>query len=285
MESTARLQLMVENPWMESHKNIFGTVEQITKLLHHSRKESLIPIFDIQEFVHMPKLRKPLCCIDESITRHYPIFDSGEQLISIGKKLKCQNVHVTLNLPDVYNHREMYLRKGAYERFLLAVHFIEDVSEGKISIKVLDAHSEIKSSKLHIDQVARWMGLCSKASYDANELCQKMEKWLSEQSKRSGHNTGGALDVTLVSTETGQDLPLGSSWLSSCEATYTWSPKIPQHEQFNRILLYMAMTSSGFVNNASEWWHYSFGDQYWATFFDKPYAHYGPITVGSMDFG
>jgi D-alanyl-D-alanine dipeptidase len=29
-------------------------------------------------------------------------------------------------------------------------------------------------------------------------------------------------------------------------------------------LLVTAMTSVGFVNYAHEWWHYSYGDRYWA---------------------
>lgn len=32
----------------------------------------------------------------------------------------------------------------------------------------------------------------------------------------------------------------------------------------NRQLLVDVMTSAGFVNYGHDWWHYSYGDRYWA---------------------
>ena len=34
----------------------------------------------------------------------------------------------------------------------------------------------------------------------------------------------------------------------------------------NRRLLYNVMTEAGFTNLPSEWWHYDYGDKFWAHF-------------------
>lgn len=34
----------------------------------------------------------------------------------------------------------------------------------------------------------------------------------------------------------------------------------------NRRLLYNAMIEAGFTNLSSEWWHYDYGDKFWAYF-------------------
>ncbi|GAB3977862.1 hypothetical protein GCM10029978_068930 [Actinoallomurus acanthiterrae] len=45
----------------------------------------------------------------------------------------------------------------------------------------------------------------------------------------------------------------------------------------NRDLLADVMTAVGFVNYPTEWWHWSFGDRYWAVATGGKSAIYGPI--------
>jgi zinc D-Ala-D-Ala dipeptidase len=44
-----------------------------------------------------------------------------------------------------------------------------------------------------------------------------------------------------------------------------------------RRVLYWTMLDEDFTNNPTEWWHYSYGDQMWAMFNDKPAAIYGAV--------
>ena len=55
-----------------------------------------------------------------------------------------------------------------------------------------------------------------------------------------------------------------SSKLSYKENATTFQPKLPNYIQRNRQLLYEVMTGVGFVNYPLEYWHYSYGDYYWA---------------------
>ena len=54
--------------------------------------------------------------------------------------------------------------------------------------------------------------------------------------------------------------------------------ELPQEAKRNRIALLEALESVGFVNYPHEWWHFSYGDRYWAYVKGEPVAIYGPVT-------
>jgi hypothetical protein len=45
----------------------------------------------------------------------------------------------------------------------------------------------------------------------------------------------------------------------------------------NRKIMSNALTKAGFVNYLGEYWHWSYGDRYWAYFTKKDKAIYGSI--------
>jgi len=81
------------------------------------------------------------------------------------------------------------------------------------------------------------------------------------------HATGGAVDLTLVDLE-GNLLDMGTGFnaspLETKEATYLYAKHINDIAKTNRKILAEAMTTVGFVNYPTEWWHWSYGDKYWA---------------------
>ncbi|GAA3831485.1 M15 family metallopeptidase [Sphaerisporangium flaviroseum] len=92
------------------------------------------------------------------------------------------------------------------------------------------------------------------------------------------HTTGGAVDLTLCDDD-GVEIPMGTSVNAtppeSDEACYTAYPDISLEAMENRRILCTAMTSAGFVNYPTEWWHWSYGDRYWAFITGARYAKYG----------
>ncbi|MEO3868752.1 M15 family metallopeptidase [Nonomuraea sp. B12E4] len=93
------------------------------------------------------------------------------------------------------------------------------------------------------------------------------------------HVSGGAVDLTLC-TVSGAELPMGTQVNAtppeSDEACYTAYPGISAEARRNRDILGTAMTSAGFVNYPTEWWHWSYGDRYWAFVTGSRFARYGP---------
>jgi D-alanyl-D-alanine dipeptidase len=46
----------------------------------------------------------------------------------------------------------------------------------------------------------------------------------------------------------------------------------------DRAILAQALRPAGLVNYPTEWWHWSYGDRYWALVTGAPYATYGSAT-------
>ena len=47
----------------------------------------------------------------------------------------------------------------------------------------------------------------------------------------------------------------------------------------NRTVLADALSGAGLVNYPTEWWHWSYGDRYWALLTGADHALYGPVEV------
>jgi D-alanyl-D-alanine dipeptidase len=82
------------------------------------------------------------------------------------------------------------------------------------------------------------------------------------------HSTGGAVDVTYVGDD-GVEVDMGSSLDESSArilpAHYDGREDVPSKTFADRReLLRDVMESAGFTRLSHEWWHFSYGDQFWA---------------------
>ncbi|GAQ54115.1 M15 family metallopeptidase [Streptomyces acidiscabies] len=93
------------------------------------------------------------------------------------------------------------------------------------------------------------------------------------------HSAGAAVDLTLV-TPDGEELDMGTPMNANPEdsdgACYTHAPNITPAARENRRVLGEALSAAGLVNYPTEWWHWSYGDRYWALATGAPTALYGP---------
>ncbi|MEU0939608.1 MULTISPECIES: M15 family metallopeptidase [unclassified Embleya] len=93
------------------------------------------------------------------------------------------------------------------------------------------------------------------------------------------HSAGAAVDLTLVDPD-GRELDLGTPMNASPEqsdgACYTGAANITATARANRDVLGAALTAAGLVNYPTEWWHWSYGDRYWALATGAEAALYGP---------
>lgn len=81
------------------------------------------------------------------------------------------------------------------------------------------------------------------------------------------HNTGAAVDVEIID-KNGDLVDMGMAckdWIDvNPDLCLTHYQDISEHAKANRQLLLDVMHAQGFVNYATEWWHFSYGDRYWA---------------------
>lgn len=93
------------------------------------------------------------------------------------------------------------------------------------------------------------------------------------------HPAGAAIDLTLAVD--GVELDLGTrvnaTPRESDDACFTAAANISADARHWRDVLSAAMVSAGLVNYPPEWWHWSFGDRYWAVVTGAPHALFSPI--------
>lgn len=94
------------------------------------------------------------------------------------------------------------------------------------------------------------------------------------------HVAGAAVDVTLVDSS-GRELDLGTPIDATPEQSggrcYFAASEISREARVNRDLLARVLRRKGLVNYPTEWWHYSYGDRYWALATGAAAALYGPV--------
>lgn len=95
------------------------------------------------------------------------------------------------------------------------------------------------------------------------------------------HSTGGAIDIYLVD-ENNHPVEMGihpADWIDDKDGSVsaTQSTHISAEAKQNRKIMSDALRSVGFVNYPTEYWHWSYGDRYWAYQSHHDHAIYGSI--------
>ncbi|WP_084211331.1 M15 family metallopeptidase [Pseudonocardia acaciae] len=92
------------------------------------------------------------------------------------------------------------------------------------------------------------------------------------------HTTGGAVDITLCDSA-GRELDMGSPVDANPEESqgrcFTAAADLSPDQRRNRDLLIETLTTAGFANYPTEWWHWSLGDRYWCLMTNGTAARYG----------
>ncbi|MCK9397051.1 MAG: M15 family metallopeptidase [Methylobacter sp.] len=112
--------------------------------------------------------------------------------------------------------------------------------------------------------------------WTAQELLNHAQTYVSlpstELSHPSPHLTGGAVDLS-ISDDKGALLDMGTEFDEFIdEACTCYFEKITNapvskariKQRDNRRFLYNLLTNQGFTNYTDEWWHFDYGNQFWA---------------------
>jgi D-alanyl-D-alanine dipeptidase len=92
--------------------------------------------------------------------------------------------------------------------------------------------------------------------------------------RRSGHNKGNTIDLTLVNLSTNEPLDMGTPWDTLSEQSHT--KNATGQALSNRLLLKQEMANQGWQNYWKEWWHYTFPTDEKLPHRDIPYACFEP---------
>ena len=154
-----------------------------------------------------------------------------------------------------------------------------------IKLKILDAWRPLALQQelfyVYSKKIINDFGLEKLSEEKRNEFISKFVSLPStDENYPPVHTTGGAIDVTLTDSN-GNDLDMGTCFDDFSEKTHTAFFEVSNNNEIkeNRRLLYTIMTDAGFTNLPSEWWHYDFGDHFWAYYKNRPSIYKGVFTA------
>lgn len=113
--------------------------------------------------------------------------------------------------------------------------------------------------------------------WDSGQLDEEASKHVSPPSV-APHPCGAAVDLTLVRHGVELDLgtPVNATPSDSAGACFTDAGNISQAARSWRHVLGEALSGTGMINYPPEWWHWSYGDRYWAAITGASHAVYTP---------
>lgn len=112
---------------------------------------------------------------------------------------------------------------------------------------------------------------------DDDEIAVLASRFVSPPSV-APHVSGAAIDLTLLGPDGPLDLgtPIDATPEESGGACYFDFPAISPTARQHRLILAAVLREAGLVNYPTEWWHWSYGDRYWAHVTGHPFALHGP---------
>jgi D-alanyl-D-alanine dipeptidase len=199
------------------------------------------------------------------------IKECGEPLVDI--KRVCPGVVIALNPGRLKQEKTAFVRQTVAEMLKTAQSYLPSGT----TFIIRDAWRPQHVQKEILQEFTRRFEK-QHPNWSAERIAQEVGKYAApaEGPEVSGHLTGGAIDVRLI--HKGRRLPMRSKKLSYQENAKTEQPKLPKPLQRNRQVMYDALTKAGFSNYPEEFWHWSYGDIWWAKRNHKPHALYGIIT-------
>lgn len=206
-----------------------------------------------------------------------PIEDSGEPLERLvpDGRIVVEPMYRQLGYSEALS--EIYLRAGVIERLKLSATALPDGHALLIwdGWRPLDLQTRIYHQ--YRDTIIR------ESSLHGDALQRRVEQFVSvpssDPARPSPHLTGGAVDLSLADAK-GERLEMGSEFDELTDRSRTDYYEDDTEASSNLIrerrkILLEAMNAGGFTNFASEWWHFDYGNQFWASRTDATTAIYG----------
>jgi len=204
-----------------------------------------------------------------------PVPESEDPLVPLNE------LHPRIKIdPQYYKQRlpgtsfTLYARKSVAGRLVQAA---EALPKG-LNLLIWDPWRSVECQQaLYTNQYT----LLQRQHPDWNEtrLSTETQRYVSlsstDPTKPSPHLTGGAIDLTICDSS-GIPLDMGTEFDHFGQETAT--DHFPNHS--HRLLLLQVMTQAGFTNYWEEWWHFDYGNQFWAKINNQPFAIYGPASPG-----
>lgn len=143
-----------------------------------------------------------------------------------------------------------------------------ELEKQNLSLKIYDAYRPQQAVNQFMEWAQQVNDTLMKQQFYPNVNKRDLFK-LEYIARRSRHSSGSTLDVTLMNSETGEELDMGTPYDFFGRESWVDYKKITKAQQQNRALLQSVMLCNGFRNYPQEWWHFTLkGEPFKNQYFD-----------------
>lgn len=212
----------------------------------------------------------PVLMSDPAV-RELDVHESGEPLANL---LDYPQLLIDQRLADTKGHFRL-VRKGVAERLVKASTLLP---EG-VRLLVIEGYRPISLQTQYFNDYLHEL----EARYPQapeEEIHRLASRYVAPPRDLPPHCCGAAIDLTLCD-QGGQEFDMGTAINATPEHSgdqcFTNAADISVLAKRNRKTLTNALLGAGLVNYPTEWWHWSYGDRYWAMLTKSPHTIYGLI--------
>ncbi|MFE5793922.1 M15 family metallopeptidase [Streptomyces sp. NPDC056503] len=205
-----------------------------------------------------------------------PVTESGERLVDVRLDGRLLVDDRKQDPADAFAH----LREGVLERLLTAQELLPEGTR----LLFVEGYRPPSLQREYFEEYADRLR-SAHPDWSSDLIHSAASRYVSPPDI-APHSAGAAVDLTLADAD-GTELDLGTRMNADPEesagACYTHAANITEEARAHRELLGTVLTAAGLVNYPTEWWHWSFGDRYWALATGGTAALYGPKELDPRD--
>ena len=198
----------------------------------------------------------------------FPVEECGEPLAPLREAAEAAGVEVAFSGDKIADGRDrLYLlREGLVGPFLAAA---RDMNAQGLVLKVEDGYRTLtiqrglgRTPRVFdaILKKVRWE--LGGAPPSPEMMFRRITALIATCPKIGTHMSGSAVDISVLSRDTGEELDRGCPYIDLSERTPMESPFVSEQAREARRRITKMMSGHGFAAYPYEFWHYSSGDAY-----------------------
>lgn len=229
----------------------------------------------LKKYWEFPIEKRKFVTVGEKLSTSYPIKDNKEILVDVVKLFKKKKINIFYTPPkEIAKIKQgLFLRKTAASLLLDAA---KTLPSGYV-FKISEGYRPLWFQRMEFETIHQSF-IKKHPKWSKKRIWEETTMYIADPKLSPPHASGGTFDLTIAKAN-GKEIDMGIKLNSVSVKSNTFNKNLTKKQKQNRLLLFETLTNKGFVNIPSEWWHYSYGDQYWAIFNQKPYAIYGKVDI------
>ena len=225
-------------------------------------------------------LETDLVLINNPCVMNIPIKEKREKLVNL------KNIHPRVVIDHSRNQISSRSDYFSYARETIAEMLINatDHLPNGYNFYIKEAYRSLQQQKISFESVLKYYSE-KYSELNEEELYKETCKYVAPPIC-APHPTGAAIDITFID-DNNNEFDLGTEFNSTPKetdnATFFNAVNISKEAIINREILKKALEIVGFVNYPPEWWHWSYGDNYWAFTKNEEYSQYKAIEEANIE--